>query len=514
MRRSGNTPSRTDLRPHSQQLRSRFIVLLLSTTALSAEGAGARDLIGDLGSDVLLPEVGQFMTPVQDLRRQVSLSMQTENVFNRRVGDVVVADVDGHRHDASLLMPFRRAGLDQRLGLRLSVGGFDVTGRSRDPAWNSRLGGAVLGLYGSYAVSRGRHAFSVEFGGRNFDGDQRAVHLERFHHAENDESMNRLFWDLLEPTVSDEIDYAWTRRAWSGAGVWNISLSDADRLGASLRFSSSSSDAAVTYHNTGDRVELRGDRVVDLEQPTEELRIALVYERQLNTAWSGRIMAGARSRSLDAGLVQRDVPVSERGVTIDFFELGAAATEYDRRHLALSATWHGSLKRQATFTAGRMAAEYDGRFDGVTPVLGFTLLALPISHGANGTITGTLDSWVTSVSGEWHWGSLSLAAGVDGSWTELEARSRANAEMEFGLIVTPYQSNRRSQLDLFRLELKPAWMLSRSLQAQLSFRQYIVDVEDLAPREDTQPGVPDASGVATRTRGGLIIGFSLTHYSN
>jgi hypothetical protein len=326
--------------------------------------------------------------------------------------------------------------------------------------------------------------------------------------------MNQLFWDLLEPTLSDEIDYGWTRRAWSGAGAWNISLSDADRLGVSLRFSSSSSDAAVTYHNTGDRPELRGDRVVDLEQPTDEFRIALVYERQLNTAWSGRIMAGAKSRSLDAGLMQRDVPVSERDVTIDFFELGAAATEYDRRHLALSATWHGCRERQATFNAGRMAAEYDGRFDGVTPVLGFTLLALPISHGANGTTTGTLDSWVTSVSGERHWGSLSLAASVDGSWTELEARSRVEAEMEFGLIVTPYQSNRRSQFDLYRLELKPAWMLSRSLQAQLSFRQYIIDVEDLARRKDVTPGVPDTPGLATRTRGGSTIGFSLTHFSN
>ena len=454
------------------------------------------------------------MTPVQDLRRQVALSMQTENVFNRRVGDVVVADVDGHRHDASLLMPFRRAGLDQRLGLRLSVGGFDVTGRSRNPAWNSRLGGADLGLYGSYAVRRRRHAFSVEFGGRSFDGDQRAIHLERFHHVNDDESMNQLFWDLLEPTLSDEIDYGWTRRVWSGAGAWYISLSDIDRLGVSLRFSSSSSDAAVTYHNTGDRLELRGDRVVDLKQPTRELSIALAYDRQLNTAWSGRIMAGARSRSLYAGFAQRDVPVSERDVTIDFLELGAVATEYDRRHLAVSATWHGCRKRQATFTAGRMAAEYDGRFDGVTPVLGFTLLALPVSHGANGTTTGTLDSWVTSVSGEQHWGSLSLAASVDGSWTELETRSRAEAEMEFGLIVTPYQSNRRFQLDFYRLELKPAWMLSRSLQAQLSFRQYIIEVEDLAPRDDVKPGVPDAPGAATRTRGGLTIGFSLTHFLN
>jgi len=326
--------------------------------------------------------------------------------------------------------------------------------------------------------------------------------------------MNQLFWDLLEPTLSDEIDYRWKRRTWSGAGVWQMSLSEADRVGASLRFDSGSSDAVATYHNTGDRVELRGDRVVDLEQPTEELRVALFYERQLNTTWSGRISGGIGSRSLDAGLEQRAVPVSERGVTLDFFELGAAAIEYDRSHLALSATWQGRLKRQATLTAGRMAAEYDGRFYGVTPVLGFTLLALPISHGANGTATGTLDSWVMSVSGERHWGPLSLAADLGGSWTRLEARARAQAEMEFGLIVTPHQSNRRSQVDLYRLELKPAWMLSRSLQAQLSFRQYIIDVEDLAPREDPPPGVPDASAVATRTRGGSTIGFSLTLFSN
>ena len=70
------------------------------------------------------------------------------------------------------------------------------------------------------------------------------------------------------------------------------------------------------------------------------------------------------------------------------------------------------------------------------------------------------------------------------------------------------------QLDLYRLELKPAWMLSRSLRAQLLLRQYILDVEDLAPREDVTPGVPDEPGEATRTRGGLIVGFSMTHFSN
>jgi hypothetical protein len=440
--------------------------------------------------------------------------MQTENVYNRRVGDVLVADADGQRSTLLLLLPFRSSGLEQHFGLRFSITGLDVTGRSRDPGWNSRLGGDDLGLEASYAVSRGRHTLSFDLEGRSFDGDERAVRLERFHRAKNRVTMNELFWDLLEPTLSDRIDYRWTWQTWSGSGTWRAALSDVDRVGASLRLGSSSTDAVVTYHNTGDREEVRGDRVVDLEQPTDEVNLALFYERQLNTSWSGRVGVGARSRTLDAGLVQRDVPVSARDVTLDFFELGAVGAEYDRRHLALSATWHGGLQRRATFTAGRMTAEYDGHFDGVTPVLGFTLLALPISHGANGTATGALDTWVMSVSGERHWGSLSLAARLGGSWTELDARSRAEAEMEFGLIVSPHQSDRRFQLNFYRLDLKPAWMLSRSLRAQLLLRQYIIDVEDLAPREDVTPGVPDEPGEATRTRGGSIVGFSITHFSN
>ena len=493
-------------------LARRFITLLLSSTALSALEVSAGDLIGELGSDLLLPERQQVATSVSE-RRQLSLHTQTENVFNRRVGDVLVADADGQRSNVLVLLPFRRAGLEQHVGLRLSVGGLDVTGRSRDPGWNSRLGGDGLGFEAGYAVTRGRHSLSVELGGRSFDGDERAVRLERFHRAKNRLTMNELFWDLLEPTLSDRVDYRWTWQTWSGSGTWRAALSDVDRVGASLRLGSSSTDAVVTYHNTGDREELRGDRVVDLEHPTDEAHLALFYERQLNASWSGRVGLGARSRTLDTGLVQRDVPVSERDVTLDFFELGVAGVEYDRRHLALSATWHGRLHRRATFTAGRITAEYDGHFDGVTPVLGFTVLALPISHGANGTATGTLDSWVMSVSGERLWESLSLAARLDGSWTELDARSRAEAEMEFGLIVSPHRSDRRFQLDFYRLELKPAWMLSRSLRAQLLLRQYIIDVGDLAPREDVTPGVPDEPGEATRTRGGLTIGFSMTYFS-
>ena len=99
-----------------------------------------------------------------------------------------------------------------------------------------------------------------------------------------------------------------------------------------------------------------------------------------------------------------------------------------------------------------MTAEYDGHFDGVTPFSDSpsSPCRYPMGqrHGdGNPGLLGDVCLWGTAL------GIAVAAARLDGSWTELDTRSRAEAEMEFGLIVSPHRSDRRFQLDFYRLEL-------------------------------------------------------------
>ena len=385
----------------------------------------------------------------------MSLVFQSDDLFRRWIEGVAVADYGERRAGLELYLPWERR-LAHHFRVGLSRGSLDVRGRSHQPGWSGRLSGDDNLVALGYGVSWKRGALQLDITRTDFGGDHRAVDIERFHRSSTGERMNRFFFDLLEPTFGRNIAYRWSASSWSGGASFRLALTEADGIAFGVRRAALSTDVALTYDNDGAREELRGERAVDLNQPADDTLVSLSYRRSLSARWSAGLELGTSWRAFETAAIQRDVPVSERGIVLDFIGLGSARARYDRHHVAVAADWLGPEQRRGRVAVARLRGQYESVFAGVTPVLGFALL-LPISHGASGEASGSTDTWVLSAAGQRQWGAFSLTAGLDGSWTRLEATSRADAEMEFGLVVSPFRDRSRFAVDLYRLELEPSY---------------------------------------------------------
>ena len=269
----------------------------------------------------------------------------------------------------------------------------------------------------------------------------------------------------------------------------------------------------AVYHNTGKRDELRGDRPMIGSQTAEVVDLSSIFERALSRHWTGSIDIGTRWNRLHALLRQVDVPVSESGVLLDLSVLGTADSDQDGRHVYVAADWGkpvaAGADRRARLLAGRIHGDFSTVFEGNTPVLGFSLLALPVSHGAHGSVVGSTRSTVLGAAGTVNSGRFEFAAGAYGAWSDLRADTRADAEMQFGLVVNPLRDVRRFSLNVYRLEIKPAWTppptCAGSLRIEWYLRQYLVEVEE----QGLKPSHPVLKK-EEEVRGGRTIGLQLT----
>ena len=489
-----------------------FLSLLLELPATS----DADDRLQQLGRELLNLDLRRSEIPREALAGPAfSLGWREEDLLRRRIESIAVADLNAAAGTSRVDLPWRWQLAHGAAAITASSGRVDYAGRSKRPGWNSRVSGRGRGFDITLTATADRHRLLLSLTQSRHQGHERVLELERFHRSKSDERKNRFFWDLIEPTTGDSIHIEWSASGLAVALGYGYHLTSRDCLEVELLRERRSSRLNATYQNRGEREELRGERPLEGRQSGTRRGISARYARLLASHLRIGAELGARSHRLDARAMQLDVPLSERGVLLDLVALGAARGSYDGRHFYLTAdldavAGHGADRRRARQLAGRVTGEFAGDFLGETPVLGFTLLALPISHGARGRSEGRLSSTILGATGQVQRGTFDLGLGLYTAWSDLKVETSADTEMQFGLVVAPYHNQRSLDVNIYRLELRPAWTLepvgAGSLRFEIELRQYLLAIDD---RE--QKPAADMLSKDEQVRGGRIAGLLLTY---
>lgn len=427
--------------------------------------------------------------------RWIALALRGEDLYRKYVEGVRVAGFARRDGLVTVVLPKTVGKTRHYIKLQASGGVFEYGGRSRSKGWSGALdtGGWTSRL--EYALDRGRHRAGLSVARSRSEGSDQQVRLEQFHRSETDHRMNSFFWELLEPTIGREIDYTWKDCGWDVEAGWLVALFGRGRLGLAARLQERRPQVGIRYFNTGSAAELHGLRRAGFRQKLTARRGVLTYQHRLGSAWRVRGEAGYTRQRLWAQIRQRDVPQSAGGVLLDLVELGDGEWSRQAVDLKVGGSWARSERAHLEVVAGWGRSTYKAIGEGTTPVLGFSLRILPISHRGEADLAGAISTWVGAIYGQKGWRKMRLEAGVLTARTEVEAQTRANAQMEFGLFVEPVQDVSRYRVALHRFFAAPSVQVHERIRLEYQLTQYLaylVDKHRKKPKREE------------KARGGLI----------
>ena len=478
----------------------RALIALLSLTCCSA-GTGNADTL----ESSLLPWLGidhsgartSLSDPWQPLPMpSILVAFDDEDLLRRYVDGARTADLSTRQVRMTAILPFPGAA-NQWLQVETAAGGGGFSGQGRGRDWSGAL--ATDRSVGGLAYRRHGSSHRLTAGlrwGRERGGDQ-AVNLYDFHTSATDSRMNRYFWDLLEPTLGDELTYTWDQESLGVDMGWSIELDEHHRLGVQGSWRRRTPNAVIDHVNDGSRQELRGPRRTDVDQDTRENRLVIGVEQRLGSATRLRGEAGFTARHASSLARQRDVPRSDSGVLLDIIELGRGRADQRGADVSLRGTRDVSahLRYEGAITWARSELTAEGV--GSTPVLGYSLRTLPISHGGTFSLTGDLTTWAVDTGVELRCRTFGAALSGLALRSRYRGHTTADAQMEFGLIVTPVDRVAAYDLHLFRLALAPWLRLPSSMELEYEITQYAGRLRD-------RDADPDPQASASTHRGGRI----------
>lgn len=485
-------------------------LLLVSGTVITARA--------DTVTDRLLPLLGVHgveaspASPWQPAPSPtVVVAFQGEDLLRRDVGDLRVAALAGRqgRLTATVALP---GTPDQWLTLEAAAGSGDHRGQGRDRDWAASL--ASTRSLGAVAYRRDGavHRLAAALRWSVDRGRDQTVDLLEFHRAADDNAadaaagrrMNRYFWDLLEPTLGDELTYTWDHEELAAELGWSRPLGQDHRLGllASGRWSTPVVD--VVYVNAGERQALRGPRQVALDQDAGQTRLAAGLERSLPAAAHARVEVGYAARDASSLARQRHVPRSASGILLDIVELGRARAEQRGPDVTLQASWEGSPRARLNGHIGWAHSTLDASGEGRTPVLGYSLRTLPISHGGTLALSGNLTTWSASAGGQRRGQRLGVRVHALALRSRYRGHTAADAQMEFGLIVHPVREAAAYDLRLYRLSLAPVLQVTSRTALNCDIIQYAGRLRD-------RHAVADPEGPRKKHRGGRVYDLRLRY---
>jgi hypothetical protein len=290
--------------------------------------------------------------------------------------------------------------------------------------------------------------------------------------------MNEFFWDLLQPTFGEEIGYSWEDRGWDVEVGGRVDLAEGERLGATLRWRERRPGADVRYFNSGSKAELSGLRRADLRQEFSRWRYELAYQHRLGGDGLVRGELGYVRRRLGLRALQQDVPQSASGVILDRVELGDGRGSGRGLDMKIRGMWERPARLHLEAVLGWGWSSYEAKGQGSTPVLGFRLRTLPISHQGDVDLVGEVETGFGGVLVRKAWRGMRLQVGALSARALVEARTRANAQMEFGLIVRPVRDVSRYRVWLHRFFAAPSAQVSDRLLAEYQVAQYLAAIID------------------------------------
>ena len=438
-----------------------------------------------------------------DLWREVEgekwlvFSVGREDIFRKYVRGVRVADL-GKRGGALALFLSKGAGRSRHgAKMVISRSAFEYGGRSRERGWSGELSAVDWAGRLEYVLDRERYRAGFSAVRYRSSGRDQRFNLEAFHRSPTDQRMNEFFWELLEPTFGEEIDYSWEDSGWDVEVGGRADLAEGERLGVTVRWRERGPRADVRYFNSGSKAALSGLRRADLRQEFSRRRYELAYQRRLGRDGRGRAEWGYVRRRLGLRALQRDVPQSASGVLLDRVELGDGRGSGRGLDMKVRVMWERPARLHLEAVLGWGRSSYEARGQGSTPVLGFRLRTLPISHQADADLAGEVETGFGGVLVRQAWRGMRLEVGTLSARAQVEARTRADAQMEFGLIVRPVRDVSRYRVWLHRFSAAPSVQLSDRLLAEYQVAQYLVDIID---RDRVGPK-PERD---EKTRGGLV----------
>ena len=473
----------------------------------------------DILSEVVLPllnladvdyaDVSQ--EPGLDLWRElagsrVSLRFRGEDVLRKYVDGVRVARLANRNSLLTIgLERLSEGGRRHGLTLQASGGALEYDGRDSDGDWSGGVGTTNLYSRLEYRLEAGRHRAGVGISRSRSSGRDEQVSIERFRSSKTDVRMNRFFWDLLEPTFGRELGFTWRDRRWELDAGWLVALSKRSRFGLAARLREGRPRTEVHYINDGAMVELRGLRRADAPQTVQNRRLSLAYEHRFRPDLLASGEAAYTRQRLRTRVVQRDVPRSDSGVILDVLKLGSAAGSRAGVDLKARTRWRRSKQSSLVVAAGWGRATYDAEGEASTPVLGLSLRTIPIAHRADASLSGTIETWFAAAHGERNWARMALRAGGLAARSQIEAQTRANAHMEFGLFVAPVSAVSVYDVAVYRLFLAPSMRLWAGIGLDYQVTQYLVHVDRHEPAPEPEPEREE------KVRGGMVHTLTLTY---
>jgi len=430
--------------------------------------------------------------------RWVTFSLEGEDILRKYAEGIRLARFYGESKGLSVSLPVSRGGVFHHFRFQVLGKSFQYDGQSRGGGWSGGL--KTEGMTGrmQYAVGRGGNRFGVSILWEESSGRNQEVRLEEFPHDRDDRDMNRFFLDLLEPTFGREITYNWEegRQEVEVGGVW--ALPEGSQMGIKMRFEEGRPRVRIAYTNSGSRKELRGRRRADLRQKWSGWRGEIAIEHRLTSNWYLRPELGWASQKWEAAVRQRDVPESAGGVLLDLLELGDGEGRWQGLDLKLRGTWDQSGRFRAEWVLGWGRSTFSGEGKGTTPVLGFSLRTLPISHRGEMELSGDIVSRTGSFKVKREWKRFGLDVGAMAAHAEIGARVWGEGEMEFGLSVNPIRKVLPYDLELYRFLLIPSAQVSDWGCLEYEITQYLVELAQRGKPREKHPGEKIQGGTSHR----------------
>lgn len=477
--------------------------LALGLTCAWAPAAGA-----DSVADELLPLLGLYgrgaalTSPWHPSPAGgISLTVHDEDLLRRYVDGTRVVGLSGRvtRVAATLRMP---GDTPQWVHAEASGSDNDRSAVGQDNDWASGLSSDNTLSTLAWRREGGRHLLSAGVTWGLSQSRSQSLDVFAFHRSANDSRMNRYFWDLLEPTLGDRITYDIDQPYVRTDIGWAVDVGQ-DRYGLQASWQRRTTEAIVGHVNDGARDELRGPRSSSLDHELVQRRLSLGLQRQL-AATSVLLLAGYSSRDMSVRTHQLEVPRSSSGIVLDIVELGQAQADQHGPDVMLQTAWQSSTSLQLRGSATWSHSWIQGDGAGNTPVLGYSLRTLPISHSGSFSLSGTLTTLAAGLQARLH-GSR-FGGVVEG----LALRSRyrgdtvADAQMEFGLFVAPLNETSAYDLELYRLSATPSVRIAPTTELRLSTVQYVGNLRSAAGHVEP--------GRQVTHRGGRIHTLSLTYF--
>lgn len=436
--------------------------------------------LADSVSDVLLPLLHLQEIDTRDAESLdpwgppagagMSVRLHDRDLLRRYVGGLKVADFGSRQGEATVRLPL--SGTGHWLQVHSSSGSERRDTQQRDLDWAGGLSTRSSHQRVTWDRATATHRWIASMDVQRSRGKDHTT-LHHYPSSTSDTRMNRYFWDLLEPTIGQRVDYSWDSRSVGFYAGWVAGGTDGLRWGLQASGRRSDPDTELRYTNTGANPRLEGERHARLDQQLDNIRLAGGVEGQLSRRWRMRAEVGYAVRRYDMHMAQQNLPTSDSGLLLDIVELGQAAATQRGPQVILRA--HRMPTRLLPDVSGYVAVSHartQANAEGETPVLGFRLRALPISHSGQGRHDGRL----TSLAAGFQLRQRSTHVGFDlggmAAQAHYRGRTQASAQMQFGLYASPVDERSTLRPWLGRLSVAPWVRLGHWVDIQYRITQY------------------------------------------